>query len=161
MKIIFCSHCNASNPVPIHYIGRKVKCGSCGSQFQAYDEDASVVESSQELERSKKKSGCFGCSLFLGIPIGLFGLVGLLSSITGYETESTRTRNQLKINSDFEMKSEGRPRAEFERVSTNVTKEADSEQRLYAGVISVILIGTSIGLVFVARTNSRGQVNFR
>lgn len=88
--------------------------------------------------------------MFLAIPLGLWGIFAFFSALTGYSIESVKTSRELKINSDYEMQSEGKPRAEFERVSRNVTEEADGGQRVFSAIFGLALIGGAIGLIKLA-----------
>lgn len=88
--------------------------------------------------------------MFLAIPIGLWGLYAFFSALGGYSIESVKTSRELKINSDYEMQSKGKQRAEFERVSHKVTETADGEQRVFSAVIGLAMIGGAFGLVKLA-----------
>lgn len=124
------------------------------------DADLSSAAGTTNTNSTKDKAGCFGCSLFLTIPMGIWGLIAFFSALSGYEIESIKTSRELKINSDYEMQSEGRERAEFEPVSRKVSEEADVEQRIFSAIFGLLLIGGSVGLMILAsKTDQKKQAN--
>lgn len=88
--------------------------------------------------------------MFFAIPIGLWGLYAFLSAVGGYSIESVKTSREIKIHSDYEMQSKGKPRAEFERVSRDVTETADGNQRIFSALVGLSFIAGSFGLVKLA-----------